>query len=327
MKKLTLLLAVLLLLAALVGCGHVKMDIGVDEAYNAYMRYEITCDLSELTETQRAHAITMLKDLNTHYAMNGFTLQASELSTEQTDVSISFEKKRACANYAEAFDALQEMLADTKASPFLELDMQQYVNDFEMAFSFSAETDASRILATAHIEQFPPDLRAEIEESIYSLTGEICLTLPATELIEGNAERLPDTMLVQATMPVSLTERTQIALSTRLSAEGGVVTTDIQGTLEGLRAVKQKDLYILCGAAGLLLICIALIVLLLILRIKKKKATVAPAPEPLPDAEAEEDTDGELIVNTQDEDPAPQDDTAELGETAALSDEDNGEVF
>lgn len=273
MKKMKCLLVVLLLLAAMIGCGHIKMDMGVDESKNAFLRYEITCDLAGLDAAQKTRAIETLTNLNTHYALNGFTLQSANLGTDETIITIAFEKKRTCNSYAEAFDALQEMLLDANISPFLQLDMQKYIGEYEMAFSFFAETDISQILSTAHTEQYPPDLRTEIEASVQGVTGEICLTLPATEAVEGDFVLLSEASLAQTTVPISLIAPTQIELSTRLSVENGMLTGDIQDSLLRLRADRHRDSIILGVAAFLLLLCILLFILIL-LKWKKRKLSL-----------------------------------------------------
>lgn len=290
MKK--TLLAFLLLLLSLIfaGCADIQFDCGVDEDYNAYLKYDITLDTASLEAENTTLAKATLNRLQRYCETN---LEV-EVDSEQSDTtgiySLRITKTVPNKSYGEAFEALEEMLTDEKLTPFLNLTMESKDTKYEHGYYFSAEADLSKIIETANMEDQSPAIKEYFEKSIEDITGSFRVSLPATRLFEDTAELSGGIASCQS--PWSLDKPVKLCISAGVSdgqvadvsadiaadilkttADDGSGEADVFSVISNAEGLKGKYLNVLyiAGSAGAVFF-VVLIVLLVSGRKKKRSA-------------------------------------------------------
>ena len=271
--RLNVLMMALVCVWALSGCATVNIDAGVDEAYCAFLRYHITADLSDMSDEDADRSVSAMNRLVKYYELSlGFTVDnAAQNDKNAIDVTMALQKP--CGSYEEAFVALKEMLCDPAMTPFMHVNMEHVSTEFEQAFVFSANTDLSQILGAASVMSLPMDLRRDIKGGLSALTGEVSVTLPASEVTAGSENAVPpdgQSGVLRTVKTALKTEApTTLQMSTRLSIEGGAAVPQPIGEI--IAAYQNNvSVYaaILIGAAVLL---IAAAVTLAVMRKKRHR--------------------------------------------------------
>lgn len=271
MKKLFFLLTALFMCLTFCGCADVKADFGIDESFNAYMKYHIKMDFSNIDPEYTQSIKETLSSVCKYYEHTlGFTTQQNIFDDKQTaEVDLICTKE--CTSYTNAFNELKGMLSDPKMTPFISLETGCDTAEYEQAFSFSAETDFAKIIATSGYERFSKDLKEMISSSLDSTSGTFSITLPATTIVESIVETQTNGLLCTQTIPLSLKEPMKLKLVTRLSRENkqpAAISTE-----ESIKQIKS-DITLYTGIAIALGVLAVIGLVIFIVVLKKSKSAL-----------------------------------------------------
>lgn len=285
MKKLFICITFAFFCIFFCGCTDFQADFGIDESCNAYMKYHIQMDLNDI-DSEYAQDI---KDGLTYFCdyyenILGFTVERDIFDNKKT-AKVDLVYTSECDTYAEAFDELKKMLTDPERTPFLTVEMASDTAEFEEAYSFSAQTDLSKIIATSGYEKFPKDLKEMIASGIDKTKGRFTITLPATTIVESAGDTKLSGNFCTEEVALSLEEPLSLKLITRLSRENGLpaaVATD-----ESIKQIHARIALYRGLAIGFIALAAIAGVLFLIIS-KKRRAILGKTDTPAGDVSGEE---------------------------------------
>lgn len=292
MKKIFLLLTAVLICVVFCGCADFYADFGIDEDCSAYMEYHIKMDLSDVDSE---HAQSIIDGLNYFCDCyeNNFGFKAKRKFadlTKERSAAVDLTYKVECETREEAFEELKKMLTDPKLTPFVSVEMAADKAEFEEGYSFTAETDLSKILATSGYESFPKDLKEMIAAGIEEAKGSFKITLPATTIVESVGNTELDGNFCTEEIPLSLKEPMKVNLKTRLSLEDGLpaaVSTD-----ESIKQLQSKIALFRGIAIGFSVFALAAATLIIVF---KKRQTPCDPDEGEAELFEESSADEEII--------------------------------
>ena len=264
-RKLILIAAAFCFIFLMSGCATTKIDCGIDDEYNAYLNYEFEVDCTDMPDGYWQGARNALDQITDHYKTLGFKTQI--LSKNGPVYVVTMDYSIAGKDYQSAFDNLKRILTNPKMTPFLTATMSYAETEYEKVFSFDSTLDFSKIIETAHYEQLPTDVRTFFEEERKRFTGEITITLPASEYISENSVS-SDNIFHTASADIDLDTPVQLSLKTHLNPWNVYKTTD--QTLNDFVFVRNVVL-------GICAIPFILTVVFFILRIRKPKVKAGAA--------------------------------------------------
>lgn len=254
------------LLLVLTGCSRTEINCGVDEEMNAFLNIRF--------EAQWDHADTSLRGelengcalLAKHYR-DKLGFQVEESYTD-TGCRLVLSMVRPAKTYAEAFEALEEMLSDEKLTPFVEVRTAHTAEASIEGYAMAVTMDAGSILDALGLELLPGDLQAFFRQGIGDSTAMLTLTLP------GAPEGETGTSAAVST-EVDLGGETKLELSTLAVLENGVLTPDPRGGLEAELAARRKAVVISAVVLGAAALGLA-VSLIFLLRKKRPAAEITP---------------------------------------------------
>ncbi|MGI6004300.1 MAG: hypothetical protein ACOX88_02640 [Christensenellales bacterium] len=269
MKKTALTILFILLCAALGGCMHLDIACGVGDdggEATAYLRYDVSIDLPGIDAEYRPAVRAGAHDIIGRYQGLGFAvLEGTDMNEGDGPLRIRLEKSEQAQSYPEAYEKLRQMLQDPEITPFTRVDMQFLDAGAQQAYAFEAVLEIDEIVRTANLEELPPSLGGIIRSGIEASTGEVSVTLPASEVAEGGKMR-GDVPAAGASAPISYEGETKIALKTRVLVQDGAPFRGIVGQ------IAQRECFWIVLAVSLILATLTvLICAALLLRARRQR--------------------------------------------------------
>ena len=203
MKKLWILLLGLLFALLLCGCTESAIDCGINRENQAYLRYDLSFDLSSLEEEDRLAVRGWLQNLA--YRMKykqGFSVDTNAAKDEEL-IRFRAELVRQGADRTEALSLLREMLEDETLTPFTRVSVEGETLETQELSRLRVRLEPDRVLETLDLETYPKQLREQVEGWLEAASVRLTLTLPATELPAGETASLENGLAVkQLTLPL-----------------------------------------------------------------------------------------------------------------------------
>lgn len=269
MKKLFLLTVSVFICILFCGCTDFRADVGIDKDCNAYIKYHAEMDFSNVEPEYKQSIRDGLTYFCDYYEEKlGFTVEQN-LAEDKDAVNIDLTYLSKCDTYSQAFDELKRLLTDPKYTPFITVAMDSSTAKYEAAYSFAAETDLDKILATSGYEDYPKHLQEMFSSGIAEAKGHFSVTLPATAIVESKGDTSLDGNFCTEKVPLTFNEPITLKLTTRLSQEDNspaAVSTD-----ESIKQIRSSiTLYkVLAVVFGILSIVSGV---LFAVHLKKRKA-------------------------------------------------------
>ena len=264
MKKTLLLLPLILVIFLCTGCTTVQIDCGIDASYNAYLKCNINIDTSALNEGDKKAIKTSVYNLVRNFEGSGYKAKHN-IFDDEDKIIIELERIKNESNFNDAFAELKLMLENPKLTPFISVDMQNEITQWEEAYRFKATADFNDIIDQASIEQLPSDLKDLALQSLEESKGTITFTLPGNEVVSYNGELTKSKEFYSVTVPVDFNNSGEIELVTRLNAEEGLLKY-----ISTEKSVQIKT-FIIWGCIFLFCIGVVLFILSFYIRKKNKK--------------------------------------------------------
>lgn len=212
MKKTVIwILAALLLL--LCGCTESEIACGIDAENRAFLRYDMNLDLKLMTQGEKIPLLAWLRTLGDTLKAEGFTVEHNALAATDKPYYFRAELVRQGADRAEAVSLLREMLTDETLTPFTAVACEYLPQPLQDALLVSVRLEPDRILATTELASYPDQLRERVEPALAAGSIRLTLTLPATELPEGETAELRDGLATKS-LTVPLTGNGTLRLAT-----------------------------------------------------------------------------------------------------------------
>ena len=289
-KMLSIVLMLVLFIFITTGCTRFDINIGIDADNTAYLSYFLEVDVSELNERQQHSFKEALYQIAVHYHRNlDFVVN---LDLESNPIVFEAEKRIRNNSFEQAFESLKAMLTDEDMTVFMQVDMAQISYPQQMGYILSASTDIHRIIESNDIEELPPGIRRDFEESIEAGTGTITITLPADELEASSHDAIVRDGQLVMTVPLDFFGQTDFNILARqkltatTAADGSIVTiagatfaqvlSDIfsdsgETTVEQQAYLKEIAQYVSFAAA--ILIALTLLITIIVVIAKKRRHT------------------------------------------------------
>ena len=211
MKKTTVfLLAVLFFL--LCGCTESEIACGIDTENQAFLRYNWNLDLTTLSIGERMTTVSWLRSLADALKDKGFTVEHNAISAGNTSFYLRAELLRRGADREEAMALLREMLTDETYTPFTAVVCESLPQPLLDSCRVSLRLEPDRILDTTELDSYPERLRQRIQPGIEAGTIRVTLSLPATELPEGETAQLENGIATKL-LNIPLTQSGELSLS------------------------------------------------------------------------------------------------------------------
>lgn len=220
MKKILCVLMLALILVLLAGCTESEITCGVNPQNQAFLKYDFQLDLSELNPEEQESVRLWLWDMA--YRMQeqqGFDVQTNA-DTQESQVYLRALLARPGKNPAEAAELLNGMLTDETLSPFTAAAADCLKQDALNGYRVQVRLEPDRILATAGTEQMPRVLREKIRGWLDKASIGLTLTLPATDLPEGETAQITDGF-AEKHLEIPVTENGELTLSTLVYRDDG----------------------------------------------------------------------------------------------------------
>ena len=218
MKKTRLVIVLLALLLLLCGCTESEIACGVTADNQAYLCFDLALDMKgleiseqlELTEWIRGLASSLEKE-------HGFTVEHNALAALSQVVHLRCVQAE---SRAAAVAALRELLTDESISPFSAVEAEILDQPLQQSCRLTLRLEPDRLVQTAGIEDFPKRTRERVEQWVAAATIRLRVSLPATELPEGEDAALSDG-LAEKELRLGLNEAGELSLSTLIYTGAG----------------------------------------------------------------------------------------------------------
>ncbi len=275
MKKWIVLSLVCIILLATAGCATVTVSCGIDEQSAAYIAYDVVADVSTLGKTEKDGISSSLNELAVHLESKGFTVEKTGFFDAGDSVELACVIRRDADSYMEAFDALEQLLTDENITPFVYVNMASAEEAYDQAFVLEVQTDVAAMMQAGGLDRLPPYFRENVDRALSESTADIVLTLPATEIAEGDGAFVEGSNIYIQSTALDLHGITTAKLATRVSVEDGqatdIPTEETVKGLEGQLAQTKTHMYIVAAV----LIASAAVAVVSGITIAKKKRVAA----------------------------------------------------
>jgi len=265
--KLYLIFIAVLFVVLLSGCIQVDIETGIDADFTTFLTYDITMDVSEFDAIYQGQLKSALANLGLHYQEHlDFNVA---VNYDEHLYSLIMTRRIRNSSYEEAYGSLKNLLSDEAMTPFMQVDFAYDSSVRQMSFLLGAKTDIPHIMQLSNADELPSYLQQKLAGAIEAGTGNITVTLPASETVSSSHP--VDVAANQATMslPMSFKEQTSFELITRLNF---LRDGSIGGTLDEITAEQNRlrtiAVYACAAALGIIFIAILLIV---VITLKNKK--------------------------------------------------------
>ena len=251
----------LILIAAVIflsGCVQIDVDCGVDSSFQAYLRYYIAVDTSDLNEIELENAKKSLHRIAFRYQSDlGFEV------TENYDAEGMAELELLLSvpgnSYEDAFEKLKTILTNPEITPFLEVDMRSHTTDHEQSFVFRADTNFSGLIGQSQLDALPSQLQQRVSQGMSRVNGTFTIALPGKSDMEGVVSNSDFSCTSSA--PLSLDQPISLELKTRLELENGVASNkDLADSIQSLNTLNSLLPIFLCVLSALALGAVAWLV-------------------------------------------------------------------
>lgn len=252
------------------GCMKADVACGIDNEYNVTVKYDVLLDVSALKENQRGIVSDALEEILLYYEDQGFT---GEIDVDDAIYSLKMVYQEKKNSYADAFEDLKRVLTDPETSFLSAAELSQESTGVEEAFVFSAKINTEEIFSTLDMEDLPVSLKRNIEEAFEQGDCNFTITLPGTELLEGDNAEIENS-LYTLTKHIENKGDTQIVLKTKLNYSDGVIQSiGIEESIDNDLS-QQKKYLVFLGIAGFALLVLFVVLVAYIIRTKKVKEEV-----------------------------------------------------
>ena len=256
-----LLLSVLLLS----GCVSGTVSCGIDKDGQAFLRYEAQVDLSDMPQAYKEAVTQAVDDLAEEYAALDFTVEQEDA---EDCILLEMERRVQGDSYADAFEALRELLTDEEITPFVQVEMREEHTDREQYFSIAAQADGESIVKTVRAEELPADLRETVANWVEDSALDFTLELPGHTYTSAGEVTADSDNICRVTVPMELDGQASIDLTTRFTLEDGKIA---QVPLEKQIQTFTWLQFSLLGAAVLFLIAAFILIIVKIVKGRKAK--------------------------------------------------------
>ena len=265
MKKRFCLFLALLAVFLLSGCVRGTVSCGIDKDRQAFLRYEAQVDLSEMPQAYRQAVTQAVDDLEEEYAALDFTVAREDAEDR---ILLEMERRVQGDSYADAFEALRELLTDEEITPFVQVEMREEHTDREQYFSIAAQADGESIVKTVRAEELPADLRKTVAAWVENSAVTFSVELPGHTYTSAGEVTVDSDNICRVTVPMELDGQTGIDLTTRFTLEDGKIA---QVPLEKQIQTFTWLQFSLLGAGVLFLIAAFILIIVKIVKGRKAK--------------------------------------------------------
>lgn len=256
MKKAILAGIFILLALLLAGCTQTQIVCGVDEEKCAFLSISVEADWSGMGNVLRQDLEDGMNLIAKHYETElGFTVEK-----QYTDDSGSLQMtlRRPEESYEAAFEKLKALLTDEKLTPFLEVNLQHTDHDEVQGFGMDVTLDTGRLLDCLGTENLPGDLQETFAQGIANSTAQLCLVLPASELVSGPEGTRCEGGVARVQVPVDLRGQTKARFSTQAVIRDGEIVLNAE-EIHAIRIRTLERLAFTAGAALALILAAAVV--------------------------------------------------------------------
>ena len=215
-KKLYLMLIMVAALTMLLtGCIQIYVDIGIEDDFTTYLRYEIIVDLDEYDAEFEVQIINALNQIGWHYQEElGFEVS---IQTDYAPFNLTLMKRVRNNSLQEAFLSLEEMLTDETMSIFMQVDIAFESFYRQDRYLFGATLDMPQIMRLSNIGEMTPEISERINQAIADGDGLISISLPASESIETTHPATITDFRAETLILIDLTEQTEFEIEARVN--------------------------------------------------------------------------------------------------------------
>ena len=214
MKRIWIVCAALFLALLLTGCTENEIACGLDADNTAYLRLELHFDLTGLEGDLRSQVRGGLRRIETDYAYDrGFTCQTN-WGDNSDHVDMVFERRESAQDLAQGIEALNTLLTDPKRTPFTAAGADLHETENASAARLEVRLESGRVLDTMALDSFPKTLQAQIRDALDRAGLSLRLTLPASELPEGEQAECKDGLAVKTAHAALTDPELTLSLST-----------------------------------------------------------------------------------------------------------------
>ena len=253
MKKRFCLFLLLLAVFLLSGCVRGTVSCGIDKDRQAFLRYEAQVDLSEMPQAYREAVTQAVDDLAEEYAALDFTVAREDAEDR---ILLEMERKVQGDSYADAFEALRELLTNEEITPFVQVEMREEHTDREQYFSIAAQADGESIVKTVRAEELPADLRKTVAAWVEDSAVTFSVELPGHTYTSAGEVTVESDDICRVTVPMELDGQTGIDLTTRFTLEDGKISdTTLDAQIQKFALIGK----VLMGVMGVFLAAVLIL--------------------------------------------------------------------
>ena len=232
-KKIFLCILFAAICVVLCGCVQLQADFGIDNSYEAFIKYDILVETGALSQAEYDSADRALKKIVDHYEDElGFVTSVEYL--DSGDIKASFSYTTQNDSYEQAFESLASMLQDPRYTPFSKVDMSFEDTGFDQCYVFNATVDIHEIINYAEIDSIPDSMQESVFNGLENSNILFTVTLPSSKVINASDEIISADSLTTLYAKINHDKSTTIELETRLSSVDGKpsgLSTHVKATI------------------------------------------------------------------------------------------------
>ena len=272
--KILLLLPTVLLLVLLSGCIRVDVNLGIDDDFTAWLSYQITLDIDQSDLQYQNELKHALKQIGWHYQEAlGFTVG---LDIDDPPYVLTMTRQVPNSSFSQAFSSLEEMLTNEDITIFMKVDMASQGFTRQDRYMLSALTDIPQIMRLSNAEDLTPYIKERLEEGLAAGTGDITITLPASELISSSHTASMKNNHVTMSVPLEFTGQTGFELAAKINyLDDGTSAGTLEEILRENDESGTRGIYMIGAALVMIIIALLLIVRNILRRQKHDSAPKA----------------------------------------------------
>ena len=258
----------IIFLLLLSGCIKIEIDTGIDENLTAYLSYSIELDVSELDGRYHNSLQRALNEIGWTY-QEEFDFVVS-LDTESNPYVLTMTKSIRNDSLEQAYDSLEHLLTNENVTPFMQIDTAFQSTQRQNRYIFSATADIPQIMRLSNVEELPPAMKDQFEESMRTGGGSITLTLPVSELINSSHQAEMQNNQAVMVVPLSYTSQTEFELAGVVNLlRDGTPGGSLNEIIRSQYSLRNMIIFVCC-----VVITVLLIVMLIVNIVKSKSRNV-----------------------------------------------------
>ena len=231
---------------------QIDIDTGIDENFAAHLSYHITLSGANYDRDYRDQLINAMHQIAWHYQEYlGF---AVDVQTEDEPYSIFMTRRVENDSFEQALQALEDMLTDESLTIFMQVEIASQSLFRHYRYTLGATVDIPQIMRLSNAEELPPAMQLQLEEAFLASSGEITVTMPASELISSTHPAKIEDHQATMVVPLEFASRVSFELVGNLNLLGSGVPGGTLDEIIRMQTLMRTAAIAACFLAAILIL-------------------------------------------------------------------------